>query len=103
MKICPQCFDQGTLLEKPLSGEALLYSYSVVHVAPDQFKPPYAVGYVDFPHDVRVFGRIEVDDFAQLTIGMRLRLAVGPVRYAPTGEAVKGYVFAPVSAVGRGD
>jgi uncharacterized OB-fold protein len=36
----------------------VLYSWSVVHVAPKPWATPYVIGYVDLPNRVRVFSHI---------------------------------------------
>lgn len=71
-----------------LSDEAVLYSYTVIHPSPKTGLPPVALGYVDFPEDVRVFGRLILTPGARPAIGMRLR----PV---PADDA-GGYAFAPI-------
>jgi len=36
-----------------------VYSFTVIHPAPKSGEAPYALGYVDFPGPVRLFGRLQ--------------------------------------------
>jgi uncharacterized OB-fold protein len=67
----------------PLDGDGLLYSYTVIHPAAKTGLAPYALGLVDLPGPVRIFGRLVGTQ--QPAIGDRFR--VRP-------DAAHGYVFA---------
>jgi uncharacterized protein len=41
-----------------LDGSGTVYSYSVIHPNPKSGAQPFALGYVDLPGPVRIFGRI---------------------------------------------
>lgn len=56
--MCVNCLDNGKIRSTELSKRGILYSWSIVHVGPKGVPVPYAIGYVDFPEDVRVLGRI---------------------------------------------
>jgi uncharacterized OB-fold protein len=58
---CPACLTE-TVAPAPLTPSGSLYSYSVVHIAPQGWQVPYVVGYVDLPEGVRVFAHIEGGD-----------------------------------------
>jgi uncharacterized OB-fold protein len=77
-KVCPSCGEGGQdgVLLSPVGT---LYSFSEIHVAPRGFATPYAVGYVDLPEGVRLFGQIE-GRAAELRIGQKLAVTLGPVR-----------------------
>ncbi|HEU0203874.1 MAG TPA: OB-fold domain-containing protein [Burkholderiaceae bacterium] len=70
-----------------LSEHGVLYSYTIVHSSPKAGLPPVAIGYVDFPEGVRVFGRVRTHDAKRPRIGARLRA---------THDSGHGYVFEPV-------
>lgn len=55
---------------------------------------PYAVGYVEFPGEVIAEGRIVVDDFTQLKIGMPMQVTVESFPTSTRGEVV-AYAFRP--------
>jgi uncharacterized protein len=88
---CPACGADSGQATVALSGVGTLYTFSVIHVAPEGFATPYAVGYVDLPEGVRLFGQIEVRA-AELRIGQRLAVTLGPVRIRD-GRAVIGCKF----------
>lgn len=66
----------------PVTGVGLVYSFTVIHPAPKTGQPPYALGYVDFPGPVRIFGRL---------VGKE-RPTIGD-RYVPQPDETYGYVF----------
>jgi uncharacterized OB-fold protein len=67
-----------------IAPEGVVYSLTVVHPNPKSGLPPFALGYVDLPGPVRVFGRIG----GAPRIGARCRAR-------PHAEL--GYVFETVS------
>jgi uncharacterized OB-fold protein len=66
----------------PVTGVGQVYSFTVIHPSPKTGQPPYALGYVDFPGPVRIFGRLLGKD----------RPAIGD-RYVPRPDQTYGYVF----------
>jgi uncharacterized OB-fold protein len=64
-----------------------VYSYTVIHPSPKSGQPPHALGYVDFPGPVRIFGRL----------CSRTRPAIGE-RYRAQPDDEFGYVFVAVEA-----
>ena len=42
----------------PLTGVGEVYSFTVIHPSPKSGEAPYALGYVDLPGPVRLFGRL---------------------------------------------
>lgn len=77
--VCPSC---GAVDAEPvrLSGDGVVYSYTVVRQAPPGLTVPYVLGYVDLPaDDVRVMARIEGLDPEQVEIGLPVRLVSRPV------------------------
>lgn len=55
---CVKCYSGDSIKSAELSPCGVLYSWSIVHVGPRGAPVPYAVGYVDFPENVRVLGRL---------------------------------------------
>jgi uncharacterized OB-fold protein len=71
----------------PLAGAGEVYSFTVIHPSPKSGEAPYALGYVDLPGPVRLFGRL---------CG-KPRPAIGD-RYAARADERFGYVFEAVQA-----
>lgn len=74
--VCPSCgaFAEAAELT-PLSGEGVVYSFTVVRQAPPGLQTPYVLGYVDLPADrVRVMARIEGVDPDAMEIGIPVAL-----------------------------
>lgn len=76
---------QGFLPKEPYAGGETLETFQ-----------PYGVGLVQLGDDVRVEGRLTVNDPAELRIGMDLRLVIVPFRTDPDGTEVLTYAFEPV-------
>jgi uncharacterized OB-fold protein len=90
--LCPACgaeSGQDTVL---LSATGTLYSFSEIHIAPKGFATPYTVGYVDLTEGVRLFGQIEAKA-AELAIGQKVAIGLGPVRTDADGRTVISYKF----------
>ncbi|CAN7303641.1 OB-fold domain-containing protein [Variovorax sp. LjRoot290] len=69
----------------PSIGE--VYSFTVIHPAAKSGLAPYALGYVDLPGPVRIFGRLQGK--ARPAIGERYR-AVPDEQFGYVFEAVEG-------------
>jgi len=89
-----------------LGGEGRLWSFTVQRFRPKtppyigdndekSFKP-FAVGYVEFPGQVIVEGRIQIDDFSKLRIGQPMCVGPEPFATSTRGE-VTTYAFRPAS------
>ena len=63
-EFCPHCHAAGTLRETRLGRTGRLYSATVIHQGPNNFKAPYRVGYVDVEGGIRVFAHVEHGDDA---------------------------------------
>ena len=48
----------------PLAGVGVLHSFTVIHPNPKSGEAPFALGYVDLPGPVRIFGRIRGEHVA---------------------------------------
>lgn len=89
---CPACGAEAGQETIALSPVGTLYTFCEIHVAPEGFATPYAVGYVDLPEGVRLFGQIEAPA-AHLKVGQRVMLTLGEVRKRAGERAVIGYKF----------
>jgi len=88
-----------------LAREGRLWSFTVQRFRPktppyigdddDKSFHPFAVGYVEFPGQLIVEGRILVDDFADLKIGQPMQVALEDFPTSTRG-AVATYAFRPV-------
>jgi uncharacterized protein len=91
-KLCPACGAESGQAQVELSPVGKLYTFSEVHVAPKGFPTPYAVGYVDLPEGVRLFGQIDAKA-AELEVGEEVAVTLGPVRTDAGGQPVVSYKF----------
>lgn len=102
---CPRCC--STAVEtRPLGTHGTLWTWTTQEFPPKSppYRParpdapfePYAVGYVELPGEVRVEARLVVERFADLAIGMPMRLVFVPAFRDAQGREVVTYAFAPV-------
>ena len=70
-----------------IKGDGVLYSFTVIHPSAKSGLAPYALGYVDFPGPVRIFGRLQGRE-----------LPVIGEHYRPRVDESFGYVFDAVAA-----
>ena len=96
LEICPKCLAEGKMEKIKLSNQGNLYSYSIVHVAPKEFMPPYAIGYVDLPEGVRVLGQLITDDSVELKVDMNVQSELGRIGVDEQGNDVVSYKFRPL-------
>ena len=73
--LCDNCFSQQFDWLQ-VSGKGKLLTYTVIHVAPEQFQAltPYAVGIVELENGLKIPGMIQGTTQEQLKIGMELTL-----------------------------
>jgi len=71
--LCDDCFQQEFEWLK-IAGKGKLLTYTVIHVAPQQFQhlAPYAVGIIRLENGLRLPGMITAKQQEQLSIGMDL-------------------------------
>ncbi len=76
--VCDNCLSQEFEWVN-LTGEGRLLTYTVIHVAPQQFEAlvPYAVGIVQLEEGLKIPGMINGVTHEQLKIGMHLKLDFG--------------------------
>jgi uncharacterized OB-fold protein len=89
-----------------LAAEGTLWSWTVQrfrpksppYAGPEAFEP-YAVGYVEFPDQVIVEGRLTGSDFDTLRIGDRYRTVLVPFGADPDGIPILIYAFERIEGV----
>jgi uncharacterized protein len=86
--------------EVVLGKACTLFSFTVVHMKTAHFDPPYAIGYVDFPERVRVFGPIRTNNFASLRVGMPMSVEIEPLWCDVDGTPIVGHRFVPAERNG---
>lgn len=91
---CSGCLSQD-LEDVAFSTEGTLYTYTVVRQSTPAFEVPYALGYVDFPEDVRIMGQIAGLEFDEITIGMPMTMTLEPFGEDEDGNTLTGYRFRP--------
>ena len=95
--VCPACY--GSEMEwVELKGEGVVETYTVIHVAPQQFaeEAPYVVAIVKLDEGVRLPGRLVGVAPKDIKVGMRVKVEFGE----PRGEGWPDwptYRFRPVS------
>ncbi len=73
-----------------------LYSFSTIHVSSLGFEAPYAIGYVDLDHGIRLYSLIVDWQGTELKDGMEMELVIGIIRKDERGNDVEGYAFRPL-------
>ena len=94
--LCPECFQEGTLKEYPLSTKGKLYAFTIVEresLAPKGFMVPYAYGYVELPEGVRVLSKIIDWTPETLKLDAPVEFVLETLRENPSGEKVMGFRF----------
>ena len=92
--LCLNCGSE-MLDEITLSRKGTLYSYSAVEMPCANFKPPYAVGFVDMPEGVRIFGQLDIKEKLSFKIGMEMEIYVDTL-WQEGGKDIIGYRFSPL-------
>ena len=91
---CLDCFGQD-MEQVILSRTGKLYTFTIVHMPTEHYKPPYAIGWVEFPEGVRVFGQIRGWDKQPLKIGIEMKLVIDTL-WEEEEREVTGYKFEPL-------
>ena len=84
--LCPTCLEVTPTTPIEVSGAGKIYSYSRVHVAPEQFKSivPYHLAIIDLDEGPRLMGRLQTQEGDHVRIDAPVELV----------SAEDGYVFA---------
>lgn len=91
---CPNCWGQEYEME-PLSRKGILYSYTDIYVGPPNIKPPYVIGYVDMPEDLRIFAQLE-GEVGTYQCGEEVELTTGEIGLNNDGVQITSYKFKKV-------
>ena len=101
--VCPKC-KNALLKGKPImkseqfSGKGKVRSYTVIHVAPPDFKDqtPYIMAVIKFDEGPRLTGQIIDCDQKDVKMEMRVEAVLRRIREdGPTGVIYYGYKFRP--------
>jgi uncharacterized protein len=94
--LCDNCYGQQFEWMQ-ISGKGKLVTYTVIHVAPQQFQAltPYAVGIVQLENGLRIPGMISGLTQEQLKIGMELTLDFGTCSTSQAWPQWQRYCFKP--------
>lgn len=79
-----------------LRGTCNLYTFTIVYMPTEHYDPPYAIGWVEFPEGVRVFGQIKDWERQPLKIGMNMELVIDTL-WEEEDKEIIGYKFRPLS------
>ncbi len=94
--LCDNCFSQDFEWVN-VSGKGKLVTYTVIHVAPQQFQnlTPYAVGIVELENGLKIPGMIQGTIQEHLKIGMELNLDFGTCSMPQQWPQWPRYCFKP--------
>jgi len=95
--VCPRCGSREFGPAK-LAQAGTLLTYTIIRVPPDAFEDqaPYAVGIAELDDGVRLTAQVVDCEFAELTVGMRVRLEFRKAfEEGEAGVIHYGYKFVP--------
>ncbi len=94
--MCTKCLSTN-LKWIELEGTGKLVSYTVIHIAPEQFQSlaPYAVGIIELKKGLRLPGMICGVDHEKLRVGMKLKIDFEPLT-SSKWPAWHRYFFKPI-------
>lgn len=93
--VCLNCMSPDVEFIK-LSRDGKLYTYTTVYMASEHFPPPYMVGWIELPEDIRIFSQIRGWQEHTLKIGTNMRLYIETLWQDEDREVI-GFVFRPVT------
>lgn len=99
--MCPRCWATDRQEEVALPSAGKLYSMTMTHRAQNGFKGPYAVGVVDLPGNVRVFGRIHWPAGERWRPGADMQLFAERVDFEGDAPSVYVPAFRPTETSGH--
>jgi uncharacterized OB-fold protein len=94
---CHRCRSDD-MQEIPLSQRGRLASFTVAWAAPEGFKPPVILGYIDLPEGVRLFSMLTGCKPAReaLPPGQEMELVFEEIRQDKDGNQIVAFKFRPV-------
>jgi uncharacterized OB-fold protein len=97
--LCLNCLSTDVTSVR-LNRNGKLYTYTTVYMASEHFPPPYTVGWVELPEDIRIFSQIRGWQEQPLKIGMDVRMYIETLWQDGENEVV-GFVFRPITGETR--
>ena len=97
---CATCLGRD-FARQPLSDVGTLYSYTIVRGAGGVWPEVYAIGYVDFPENVRVCGHLRETQEDLLQVGMPVGIEAASLYRDPDGTEVTCFRFRRVEGTPR--
>ena len=99
--VCHKCLSES-VVEIPLSKRGKLASFTVAWVAPEGFKPPMMLGYIDLPEGVRLLSMLTGSEptTKALEIGQEMELVFEELRTDKDGNQIVAFKFKPVAKGG---
>jgi uncharacterized OB-fold protein len=94
-KRCIECYGQQ-MEEIKLSKTGKLYTYTIVHMPVQNYKPPFALAWLELPEGVRVFSQVKGWENTQLKIGMDMKIVIDTL-WENEEKEVYGYKFEPAA------
>jgi uncharacterized OB-fold protein len=96
----PKCKEKK-VQEILLNTEGTLWSFTVMRYPPSppfktDKKPPYPVGIIELPEGIRVLGLLTECKYEELTIGMKMKLAIERLFTNEDGQEVVTWKFKPI-------
>jgi benzoylsuccinyl-CoA thiolase BbsA subunit len=91
LSLCPQCWGEDFEMV-PLSRRGTLYSYADIYIPQPGMEPPYIIGYIDLPENLRIFATLE-GDVNSFNCDDEVELTVGPIRLNQDGKDIITYKF----------
>lgn len=96
--VCHKC-GSDLLTEIPLSKRGKLASFVVAWAAPEGFKPPMMLGYIDLPEGVRLLSMVTGSEPSRdaLKVGQEMELVFEEIRDDKNGNKIVAFKFKPVT------
>ena len=90
---CSECY-VTEMEEMKLGAYGKLYTYTIVHMPVSNYKPPFALAWVELPEGVRVFTQLKDWENTELKIGMDVNLVIDTL-WEDEEKEVYGYKYRP--------
>jgi uncharacterized protein len=95
---CYDCLEKN-MEEVVLSRRGRLYSYTVGRMPSTHFQPPYALGLIDLPEGIRIFGPLATKEDTTFEVGMEMEVSLEGLWSEGDTEFI-GYRFKPIETQG---
>lgn len=92
---CIECYSKE-MEQVKLGKTGKLYTYTVVMMPVQKYKPPFALAWVELPEGVRVFTQLKGWENAKLKIGMDMNIVIDKL-WENEEKEVFGYKYQPVA------